>query len=269
MAAVAALTRAGTARPPSAAARPLTAASTPRAGSLIRGVSRRLAPGRSQRKAARVARAAMDPMEEARQAAMSANELPEGVTSEDLRAFYHVVDSRSWEDVQEKAIELVQAGTLTQGVVLAGEAVLAEATRREEDPRILSSLTDTLGLLTSALEIVTAPPGLRLADECSNLILQAGSVDAAKPQVVEMLQAAFDNRELEVSADSMLDDVDGFLANIESQEEQYKYLMEKMKEEASAEEITQMIEFASQRETAKKNLVVLKEIINEMSALEQ
>jgi len=99
------------------------------------------------------------------------------------RKFYTLVDSKTWEEVQEKAIELVQTGELTEGVVKAGEAVLTEATKRKEDPRILGSLEDAVGLLSSAMAIVKAPPGLRLADECSNAIIEKGSVEAAKPTV--------------------------------------------------------------------------------------
>jgi len=84
-------------------------------------------------------------------------------------------------------------------------------------------------------------------------------------QVTEMLKAAFDNPSVEITPQSLLGDVEGFLANIESQEEQSKQLLATMKEQAaSAEEITQMIEFGSQRERAKNNLIALRDIVNDM-----
>ena len=92
-----------------------------------------------------------------------------------------VVDSQSWEEVQGKALQMVHNGELTEGVVKAGHAVLEEARNRNEDPRIISSLEDAVGLLSSAFQMqMTAPPGLRVADECANMMIAAGSPDAAK-----------------------------------------------------------------------------------------
>ena len=96
------------------------------------------------------------------------------------RRFYEIVDSQSWEEVQGKVMTMVQQNELNEGVILAGQKVLEEANNRNEDHRIISSLEDAVGLLMSALQMVNAPPSLRIADECANIMLRADTPQAAE-----------------------------------------------------------------------------------------
>lgn len=75
---------------------------------------------------------------------------------------------------------MMQNGELTEGIVKAGNSVLDEALRRNEDPRIISSLEDAVALLNSAQSMASAPAGLRIADECANMMLAHGSPQAAR-----------------------------------------------------------------------------------------
>jgi len=202
-----------------------------------------------------------DPLEEAKAAAQAASPLPKGVTSEDLRKFYMIVDSQSWDEVQGKTLKMVHDGELTEGVVGAGEAVLQEAMDRKEDPRIISSLQDAVSLLGSALHMTNAPEGLRVADECANMMIVAGSPAAAEADVVAKLKGVFADPEVDVNPKSFLQDVEGFIANIEEQEDSFQEMMADAAEKGINEDSAQVAEFAQARATARRNLNALKDIV--------
>jgi len=181
------------------------------------------------------------------------------------RKFYEVVDSVSWEEVQNKALKMVQNGEMTEGVVLAGEAVLQEAQRRKEDPQIISSLENALGLLSSAVQMVNAPPGLRLCDECANMMIAAGSPEAAEDRVRERLKEGFADPELDVTPESLLQDIAGFISNIKQQEEQFQEMAQQLMASGNEEQVEGIQEYGRARATALRNLVSLQSIVEQMA----
>ena len=81
-----------------------------------------------------------------------------------------------------------------------------------------------------------------------------------------MLRGIFADPEVDVTRDSFLEDVKGFIANIDAQEEQFQEMVDQVGQGAPEEEAAALIEYKAAREQAKRNLSALLAIVDAISA---
>ena len=79
-----------------------------------------------------------------------------------------------------------------------------------------------------------------------------------------MLSAIFADPEVDVTQLGFLEDVQGFILNMEKQEEEFQEMVDKVGQGAPEEEVATLIEYKAAREKAFKNLRDLSEIVKSM-----
>lgn len=85
-----------------------------------------------------------------------------------------------------------------------------------------------------------------------------------QPGIEKMLTGIFADPEMDVTANSLLEDVQGFLSNLEQQDEQFQEMVEKVTREGPEEEAAQLKEYSQARAAALRNLIALRDIIKDM-----
>ena len=155
--------------------------------------------------------------------------VPGGVSPVEFQRFYHLLESRSFEEVEAKTLELVKNGELTEGLLQAAIATLEQAQQRQ-DERVLPTLSGLCNYLMEVYQQNNVPSALALVDRFVQLMRSDRDAETNRSVVRDAMTARLLVEDAEIGVDEFLSSVDNYLAAMEAQdndfEEGYSRLVE-------------------------------------------
>jgi len=198
-------------------------------------------------------------IEDAVKAANDAMQVPEGTGAEDLKAFYDILQSQTWEEAQQAVVDLQASGGLHEGVVETAVMALNKTRDNPVPPgqnkdQLISTLESVCDLLIRALQVQEASPALRLVDE---LVLCKPTEN--RELVKQRLEMEF-KTDGGLSRDELVRSMNGFLGQMDDQDKDFAAQVEAMWEGASEDERAQVANMTEMRGDARGQMTCLLEI---------
>eukprot|EP00240_Pyramimonas_obovata_P015687 CAMPEP_0118934608 /NCGR_PEP_ID=MMETSP1169-20130426/13914_1 /TAXON_ID=36882 /ORGANISM="Pyramimonas obovata, Strain CCMP722" /LENGTH=278 /DNA_ID=CAMNT_0006877529 /DNA_START=84 /DNA_END=920 /DNA_ORIENTATION=+ len=198
-------------------------------------------------------------IEEAIDAAQNAIPVPESANPEDLKAFYDILEAKSWEEAQQAVADLQAKGGLNEGVVEAAVMALDKARDQPAPPgrdkdQMIATLESVCELLITALQGQMSTPTMRLVDELI-IIKPAENGDMVK----QRLQMEFASEE-GVNKEDFLASMQSFFMQMDQQDREFEAQVEAVWAEISEEERAQVNQVKEIRRDARSQMDALLKI---------
>jgi len=193
-------------------------------------------------------------MQEAKEAAQNAIPLSEGVDQDDLRVFYDLLASTSYEEAQQKVVTLASSGNLTESVAEVAVQALQQCRDKGDNPQMEQTLDGLVQLIITALQQQMMSPALRLVEE---LVQMNPSENRQLTQQRLELEFATEGA---VSQQELKEQMTQFFAQMDQQDSEFAQQVEAVWEQASEEDREQIDQMTTMRKDARANMNVIMEL---------